>query len=133
MARTILIDEPVEIPGEYLDFARSFIGACRFRTPKNLPHSPHEYQARISLDAVNRVGFDRFAALIDNHGYRGTFLYVVYVYLDVDGRRYWISNAYFPPAQRGMLNRASNELSPPLRPDDPLVIAHDPSIMEWVS
>jgi hypothetical protein len=133
MARTILIDEPTEIPDEYLEFARSFVGACRFKPPRGAPHSPHEYQPRSNLDATLRAGFDRFAALIDNHGYRGKFLNVEYVYLDVDGFRYWISKSYFPAAERGMVNRASNEVSPPLRPDDPLVVARDPSIMEWVA
>ena len=129
MANTVLIDEPTDVPDEYLEFARSFIAACRFRAPKNLPNSPHEYQPRDQLDPVLQPVYDRFDALIASHGYRGHFLYVTYAYLNVDGWRYWISNAYFPPAQRGMINRANNAMAPLLRPDDPRV--NDPATHEF--
>jgi len=133
---TILLEPPRACPEAELPWVRSFIAACRFTFATQgdlggapVVESPHEYCPRRSLDASSRVDFDRFAELIERHGYRGRFLNVVYRYLDGPGDdgsswRYWISDAYFPPAARGMINRASNSLAPMRLPRAKSEVAH---------
>ena len=128
MPSTYLLEPPVECPPGELPWVRSFIAACRFTFAmqgdlggRPVVESPHQYVPRRSLSGSRQRDFDRFAALIDQHGYRGRFLNVIWRYLDVPGDdgsswRFWVSNAYFPPAERGMLNRADSARSPMLLP-----------------
>jgi hypothetical protein len=126
MPSTILLEPPVECPTVELPWVRSFLAACRFKAAtqgdlggRPVTESPHSYCPRRSLSDSKRLEFDRFAALIDEHGFRGRFLSVVYTYLIVPGGdrsiwRYWISDAWFPPTLRGMINRADQARSPML-------------------
>jgi hypothetical protein len=115
LATTILLEQPTEIPTNELPFARSFIAVCRFTYAKSVPESPHEYSHRNW--SADQAAFDRFAALIREHGYKGRFLSTVYTYVDLEGHRYWTSPSYFPPGSV-MLNRASNTLAPARRPGE---------------
>jgi hypothetical protein len=118
VATTILIDDPTDIPTDELVFARRFIAACRFTYAQSVPNSPHEYCPRKTIPGDHQADYDRFVALIAQHGYRGRFLATTYTYLNCDGFRYWESPSYFPPGSV-IINRADNSRAPSLRPDDP--------------
>jgi hypothetical protein len=114
MPSTILLDDPTEIPEDELPFAREFISRCSFTYAKTVPTAPHWYCPIASLDESRQRDFDRFVALIDEHGYRGRFLSTTYRYLNIEGWRYWRSPAYYSPGW--MINRADNERAPMLGP-----------------
>jgi hypothetical protein len=107
----------VEAPTQdELDQARTFIESVTWTTARVLSH-PHAYCVRARLDDEHKAGFDWFAAMIGRYGYRGVFAprpgdragkAGVYVYLDVDGWKYWLSRS---AAGGVIVNRAS--LAPP--------------------
>jgi hypothetical protein len=128
MPTTILLEPPTECPESELEFARSFIAACGFKAAtqgglggRPMAESQHQYCPRRSLPESRQRDFDRFATLIDQHGFRGRFLNSVYTYLLVPGDdghwRYWRSPSWFPTIEAtGMLNRADSASSPMLPP-----------------
>ncbi len=101
---------PRAVRGEDLTCARAFVARveARFRYAKTVPQHPHEYLVRSWLAPELQADFDRFCQLIARHGYAGVFWHQTWVYLDVDGWRYWESKSWFGEGGK-ILNRARNE------------------------
>ena len=59
------------------------------------------------LSPDHQADFDRFVAVIAEHGYRGQFWRQEWVYLDVDDRRYWESRTL--DGAGAIINRARLE------------------------
>lgn len=78
-------------PPFWLDEARAFVGTCRWTYARTVPEHPHEYCLRDWLTPQGRRDFDAFVALIARDGYTGRFWRQQWIYLDVDGRKYWAS------------------------------------------
>ena len=72
-----------------LHAARAFVATCRWTFAKTVPQHPHEYCLRDWVP--DKADFDRFTALIASHGYSGRFWSQSWVYLHVDGFKYWQS------------------------------------------
>jgi hypothetical protein len=92
------VESPIQ---DELGQARVFIQACRWTTAK-VSFWPHQYVVRAKLTDEHKAAFDVFAALITRFGYRGVFApgpgdmagkAGTYSYLDVDGRKYWLSRS----------------------------------------
>jgi len=105
-----LLEEPKPVPAEVLDDARRFIASVRFIYASSVPEAPHEYLPREYVPIELREDFDGFCAAIKANGYRGRFGGTVFVYLEVDGLRYWESRNVYGPGSN--LNR-----SRPIEPD----------------
>src|SRR4051812_40190923 len=73
-----------------LESARALIAACRWTFAKSVPEHPHEYCLRDWVS--DKAEFDRFIALIAVEGYPGRFWGQRWVYLGVDGFKYWRSH-----------------------------------------
>jgi len=73
--------------GAALDDFRRFIAASRWVFAKTMPQTPHEYTLR--RDARDEAEFEHFVVLIRELGDPATFDGREYVYLHVDGRKYW--------------------------------------------
>ena len=82
-----------------------FIANAPWRFAKTMPHMPHEYTVR---GETRDEHFNWFVLYIREHGYRATYRGHYYVYLEVDGWRYWTMGA--PVAVTTIINRA--EISP---------------------
>ena len=131
MASAVLLEEPVECPPEHLQWVGEFLVSCKFKAATRgllggepVTASPHLYCPRATLEEPRQRDFDRFVRLVDEIGYDGRFLGVRYRYLDVpdeagESWRYWVTDAYFPPAARGMVNKASNLAAPCVPPPPP--------------
>ena len=84
-----------EPTSEELNRARGLIATCRWTYATTVPEHPHEYALCAWLCREGQAEFNWFAALIAQHGYSGRFWNRTWVYLDVDGRKYWVSAEVF--------------------------------------
>lgn len=105
-----LLEAPKPVPDEVLDDARAFIARVRWTYASSVPEAPHAYLPRDHVPIELREDFDGFCAAIKANGYRGRFGGTVFVYLEVDGLRYWESRNVYGPGSN--LNR-----SRPIEPD----------------
>ena len=85
-----------------LDDFRRFIAASRWIFAKTMPQTPHEYTLR--REAHDETEFESFVALIRDVGFHEEFKGCDYVYLAVDGHKYWTMGG--PPEETILINRA---------------------------
>jgi len=88
--------------GAALDDFRRFIAASRWIFAKTMPQMPHEYTLR--RDAGDDAEFERFVVLIREAGVPATFEGREYMYLRVDGYKYWTMGS--PVEETILINRA---------------------------
>jgi hypothetical protein len=83
------------------DDGRAFVARAPWRFAKTMPDIPHEYTVRgQTLDDE----FDQFVLLIRRDGYKRRFGKTTYIYLNIDGHRYWTMGA--PVDATTVINRA---------------------------
>jgi hypothetical protein len=88
--------------GASLDDFRRFIAASRWIFAKTMPLTPHEYTLR--REARDEVEFERFVVMIREEGVADSFEGREYVYLQVDGHKYWTMGS--PVDETILINRA---------------------------
>lgn len=79
-----------------------FIAHAPWRFAETMPDQPHEYTVRGETPDEH---FDWFVLYIREHGYRAKYGGRYYVYLDVDGWKYWTMGA--PVQMTTIINRAA--------------------------
>ena len=86
----------------YLNDARAFIAAVPWTFAKTMPWIPHEYTRRGQSPTED---FEAMVERIRAHGYREEWRSGrVFVYLDVDGWKYWTMGNPLP--ETSIINRA---------------------------
>ena len=97
----IMNDAPMDAE-EFLTWFGSYRDVCRWQTAKNGP--PHEYTIKEwRPDATN--DFEMAAAGIRRFGYPQAFYGSTFVYLDLDGQKYWTMGSSV--SETTVLNRDS--------------------------
>jgi hypothetical protein len=92
-----------EIAPSDLERIRTFIAGHRWVFAKTMPQWPHEYTLR--KNAPDEEEFLRLVTFIREHGYDERFgKSATYIYLNVDGWKYWSMGAPVPDTI--LINRA---------------------------
>jgi hypothetical protein len=80
---------------------REFIAKSRWTFAKTMSSIPHEYTLR---ERCEKEEFEAMVLYVRKHGYPAKFGSRTYIYLDVDGFKYWTMGD--PLDQTWVLNRA---------------------------
>jgi len=84
-----------------LDRIKAFIESSEWRYAKSMPQLPHSYVLREWSDEIE---FQYFVQAVRDHGYQKNFFKRVFIYLEIDGYKYWSMGA--PVNETTVLNRA---------------------------
>lgn len=94
-----------------------FIAGSKWVFAKTMPHSPHEYTVRDLMNpnarrssCLSHDTFEWFVHHIREFGQRRKYGRASYIYLEIDGWRYWTMGA--PPEITTILNRARIDTEP---------------------
>lgn len=86
------------------EFCRNYIYVTRWQVAKSEKYkdAPHEYTVK-AWNPHRELEFEAFVRLIRRYGYSERFWKARYIYLDIDGYKYWSQGA--PVWQTIIINR----------------------------
>ena len=88
-----------------MDELQEFVRTSPWTFARTMPQIPHEYTLRAK--APDEKLFQRVVLYIRQVGYEANYRLATYIYLDIDGWKYWTMGA--PIEDTNLINRAKKQ------------------------